>query len=69
MATADAPSDTTTTDLVRVASLEELRAQGQMVAEFEGGHCLPLSATEALADALLARMGLATHVTHISEEA
>ncbi|WP_288989963.1 hypothetical protein [uncultured Cobetia sp.] len=46
-----------------------LRAQGQAVAEFEGGHCLPLSATEALADALLARMGLATHVTHISEEA
>ena len=46
-----------------------LRAQGQVVAEFEGGHCLPLSATEALADALLARMGLATHVTHISEEA
>ena len=46
-----------------------LRAQGQMVVEFEGGHCLPLSATEALADALLARMGLATHVTHISEEA
>ncbi|MDI4660420.1 MULTISPECIES: alpha/beta fold hydrolase [Cobetia] len=46
-----------------------LRAQGQVVAEFEGGHCLPLSATEALADALLARMGLATHATHISEEA
>ena len=31
MTTADAPSDTTTTDLVRVASLEELRAQGQIV--------------------------------------
>ena len=46
-----------------------LRAQGQVVAEFEGGHCLPLSATEALVDALLERMGLATHVTHISEEA
>ena len=46
-----------------------LRAQGQAVAEFEGGHCLPLSATEALADALLTRMGLATHVTHISEDA
>jgi len=46
-----------------------LRAQGQVVAEFEGGHCLPLSATEALADALLTRMGLATHVTRISEEA
>ena len=46
-----------------------LRAQGQMVVEFEGGHCLPLSATEALADALLARMGLATQVTRISEEA
>lgn len=46
-----------------------LRAQGQVVAEFEGGHCLPLSATEALADALLTRMGLATHVTHISEDA
>ncbi|NHH86285.1 hypothetical protein [Cobetia sp. MB87] len=46
-----------------------LRAQGQVVAEFEGGHCLPLSATEALADALLTRMGLTTHVTRISEEA
>ena len=46
-----------------------LRAQGQVVAEFEGGHCLPLSAPEALADALLTRMGLATHVTRISEEA
>ncbi|MCO7232152.1 MULTISPECIES: alpha/beta fold hydrolase [unclassified Cobetia] len=47
-----------------------LRAQGQRVEEFEGGHCLPLSATEALADALLTRMGLATHhATRISEEA
>jgi pimeloyl-[acyl-carrier protein] methyl ester esterase len=35
-----------------------LRAQGHEVKEFEGGHCLPLSATELLADALLMRMDM-----------